>query len=411
MHILIVTHYFEPDSGAAAVRLSRLARLLQARGHQITVLTTLPHFPVGQIKEGYRGKLFHIEDRDGIRVIRSWLWATPSKKISRRLISQNTFMLTAAIRGMGLQKPDVVLVEAQPIFTGLAGRWISAIKGAPFVLNISDLWPDHLLSIGVISETHLIYRAARRLVDNTYHASSHIVAMSQGWADRIADYIGRDEKISVIHNGVDLERLRPHIDDRDFRAQYGLGDKKLVSFIGTFATQYDIDGMLEVTRAFVNREDVLFVFIGAGTQGADLKMRMEQGEFPNVSMIDWIDHADIPAAWSATHIAFWTMHKHPLYDGTIPAKLYETLACGVPVCAAHGIEGARMVADSDCGVIVAPADIAGLIHAIADLIDDESRLAHYAKSARAYAENHLSAQIVAEKYEQILIQAANRKKL
>jgi glycosyltransferase involved in cell wall biosynthesis len=128
-------------------------------------------------------------------------------------------------------------------------------------------------------------------------------------------------------------------------------------------------------------------------------------------MIDWIDHVDIPAAWSATRLAFWAMHNHPLYEGTIPAKLYETLACGVPVCAAHGTEGARMVAESDCGIIVPPADIEGLIHAIEDLIDDEARLAHYAQSARAYAENHLSAQIVAQKYEAILSSVIERKKL
>lgn len=402
MKILIVTHYFEPDSGAAAVRLSRLARILQSRGHEITVLTTLPHYPVGRIKEGYQGKLWMSENRDGIRVIRAWLWATPSKKISRRLISQMTLMLTAGIRGMGIAKPDVVLVEAQPIFTGLAGRWVSKVKGAPFVLNVSDLWPDHLLTATSMTEDHRVYRLARRVVDSTYRASRHIVAMSHGWADKIAGYIGADDKIRVIYNGVDLERLRPDLDDSAFRAKFDLGDKTLVSFIGTFATQYDVEGMLRVTEAFQAREDVLFVFIGAGSQGDDLRERLNQGEFPNVRLIDWIDHSEIPYAWSATDIAFWVMHDKALYEGTIPAKLYETLACGVPVCAAHGSEGARMVADSDCGVIVPPGDSEKLVSALSALLDDESRRRQYSQSARAYAETHLSAEAVADAYEAIL---------
>ena len=37
MHILIVTNYFAPEAGAAAVRLTRLAKKLHRRGHQITV--------------------------------------------------------------------------------------------------------------------------------------------------------------------------------------------------------------------------------------------------------------------------------------------------------------------------------------------------------------------------------------
>ena len=72
MHILLITHYYEPDSGAAAVRLSRLAKLLHAQGHQITVLTTMPHYPAGEIDAAYRGKWSTDDNRAGIRVIQVW---------------------------------------------------------------------------------------------------------------------------------------------------------------------------------------------------------------------------------------------------------------------------------------------------------------------------------------------------
>ena len=56
MHVLIVTNYFAPEGGAAAVRLTRLAKQLAARGHEVTVLTSLPHYPQGRIQDGYRGR-------------------------------------------------------------------------------------------------------------------------------------------------------------------------------------------------------------------------------------------------------------------------------------------------------------------------------------------------------------------
>src|SRR5690606_37738563 len=121
MHILLVTTYYEPDSGAAAVRLSRLAKALVRRGHQVTVLTTLPHYPQGRIAERYQKAWAVEQNRSGVRVVRVWLWATPSPRISRRLISQMSFMLSAALRGLTLPRPDVVLIEAQPVFTSLAG--------------------------------------------------------------------------------------------------------------------------------------------------------------------------------------------------------------------------------------------------------------------------------------------------
>jgi hypothetical protein len=55
MHVLIVTNYFAPEGGAAAVRLTRLARKLQQRGHRITVLTSLPHYPRGEVYQDYLG--------------------------------------------------------------------------------------------------------------------------------------------------------------------------------------------------------------------------------------------------------------------------------------------------------------------------------------------------------------------
>jgi glycosyltransferase involved in cell wall biosynthesis len=127
----------------------------------------------------------------------------------------------------------VILIESQPIFASLAGVFLSKVKRAPYVLNVSDLWPDHLLSVGALSESHIVYRIARRVVNAAYRGASEIVAMSPGWAKAVQGYIGADEKIHVIYNGVDLTHFRPDQDVGAFRRKYGLGEEKLVTFIGT----------------------------------------------------------------------------------------------------------------------------------------------------------------------------------
>lgn len=421
MRILLVTHYFEPDSGAAAVRLSRLAHILQERGHSITVLTTMPHYPVGRITAGYRGRFAVIEDRDGIRVIRTWLFATPSPRISRKFISQGSFMLTAALRGLGIPRPDVMLVEAQPVFTSLVGVFLSKLKRAPYVLNVSDLWPDHLLSVGALTENHPVYRAARRVVDATYRGAAGIAALSPGWAEKIAGYIGHRDTIRVIYNGVDLGRFHPDIDGTAFRRQHHLidlndsasvgvsyqhapaktitdGAPLLVTFIGTFATQYDVDGMFHVAEQFVSRPDVRFVFIGSGSQAG----RVAQFNLPNVRRIDWIPHDAIPQAWAASTVTYWALRDAPLYHGTIPAKLYEALACGVPVAAAMEGEGARMIRVSGGGLTVPCGDTAGLAQIITRLLDDAELRAQCRRAGRAYAEAHFDPDTVATQYEDVL---------
>ena len=56
MKIWILTQFYPPEFGAAAVRLSRLARLLAADGHAVTVLTGMPNYPEGVIRAAYRGR-------------------------------------------------------------------------------------------------------------------------------------------------------------------------------------------------------------------------------------------------------------------------------------------------------------------------------------------------------------------
>lgn len=406
MHIWLLTNFFEPDAGAAAVRLTRLAKLLAARGHTVTVLTALPHYPKGRIDDAYRGKFTTVEDRDGVRVVRAWLWATPSPKISRKLLSQLSFMLTAALRGLALPRPDVIFVEGQPVFTGLAGWFLSRVKGAPYVLNIADLWPDHLLSVGALSEAHPVYRAARALVNGLYRGAAAIVTLSPGWAAAIEGYIGKDDKIRVIYNGVDLERFKPGIDTGDFRRRHQLEGFRLVTFIGTFATQYDFEAMLDVAARLNGRADVIFALFGDGSQADAIRARLDA--LPNVRWRGWLAQDETPLAWAASDLTFWMMRDHALYHGTIPAKLYECAAAGVPLAAGMAGAGAAMIAAMGAGLTVMPGAVDGLAAAVTRLLDDDALRAECSRSARAYAETHFDPAAVAERYESVLAAAAVR---
>jgi colanic acid biosynthesis glycosyl transferase WcaI len=408
MRILIVTTYFEPDQGAASIILTRLAHKLHGRGHHVTILTTLPNYPQGRILDGYRGKFQVIEDRDGLHVIQTWLWATPDPRISRKFISQISFALTALLRGIFIPRPDVMLIVAQPIFTNLAGTLLSRLKRVPYVLDVHDLWPDHMLSIGALTESHPVYRLFRWLVDRTYKGATAIIALTPYLEKVIRGYIPPTDKVKTVFSGVDLHRFIPGLDDVPFREKYQLGNARLVAYIGTLGTAYDCETMLETAKQFVDRQDVCFAIIGTGTQKEVVRARLAQGDLPNVRWIEWVDYADIPQAWAATHIAFWALHNHPLHRGAIGTKMYEAMASGVPVTVA--LEGvvADVLRESGGGFSVPFEDVEGLSNAIRQLLDDPELYRRTSQAARAYAEQHFDAERVATAYEQALQRAVSR---
>ncbi|KXK51682.1 MAG: glycosyl transferase group 1 [Chloroflexi bacterium OLB13] len=120
MRIWLVTQYYPPEVGAAPVRLSRLARMLVALGHEVSVLTAMPNYPDGVINPPYRGRFAYAETIDGVTVRRVWLYTSPSKRARARIANQLSFMLTLAARGTFLKRPDVMLVESHPLFVTIA---------------------------------------------------------------------------------------------------------------------------------------------------------------------------------------------------------------------------------------------------------------------------------------------------
>ncbi len=83
MRIILVTHYFPPETGAPQARLSALARAWAADGDAVTVLTGMPNHPTGVIPPEYRHAIRRRELRDGYRVLRNWLYATPNEGMVR----------------------------------------------------------------------------------------------------------------------------------------------------------------------------------------------------------------------------------------------------------------------------------------------------------------------------------------
>lgn len=403
MRVLLVTSWFEPDSGAASARFSQLAQRLAARGHQVSVLAPMPHHPAGRIADSYRGAWTRVEQRGQVRVVRVWLWATSSPRISRKLVSQLSFMAGALLRGWRMARPDVVLIESQPMPTGLAGVLLARWLRAPYVLSVSDLWPDHLLSVGALRESHPFYRVARSLVDSMYRNAAAIVTLSRAWTRRIKARIRPTPVLHTQYFMVDLQRLRPGLSAADFRERHGLQGCQVVACIGSFATQYDFETLLAAARLLEWRKDLRFLLIGDGSQRASLR---KAGA--NVQHIGWLPAAEIPAVWAAVDISCYAMRSHTLHQGTLPARLFESMASGTPVVAAGAGEAARIIAGSGAGIAVESGAVQEFAAAIGELLDDEELRARCGRKGRAWAEAHCDVNVISRDYEEILRTAAKR---
>jgi hypothetical protein len=138
--ILMVTHYFPPEAGAPQARLSALAAAWAAAGDQVTVLTGMPNHPTGVLPPEYRRAIRRRERRDGYRVMRTWLYATPNEGVARKTLSHLSFMISSVLLGgLACGPADTVLVSS-PTFFSIGSAWLLArLKRARLIIEVRDL--------------------------------------------------------------------------------------------------------------------------------------------------------------------------------------------------------------------------------------------------------------------------------
>jgi glycosyltransferase involved in cell wall biosynthesis len=403
MRILLLTQYFSPETGAAQQRLSDLARRLDLFGHEVTVLTSLPNYPSGRIFDGYRGRIFLEEQRDDIRILRTWAYTSPSRSLLRRLLNYFSFALLATWFGIWRAgKQDVVVVESPPLFLGIAGLILSRLRRAPMILNVSDLWPESAVALGILRNPTII-GPATALENYLYRNSYAITGQSQGI---VRDIKARVPNIPVelITNGVDPERFVLSAGKREeVRRQFGFGERCVVGYTGLLGLAQDLDTVLDAAQMLAkSNPQISFVFFGDGPEKGRLEASATGRDLKNVRFFPPHPTDTMPAILSALDIAVVPLKNLPLFRDVLPAKLFECMASKLPIVLAVDGEARQLLEKANGGIYVQPEDPAALADAIRKLSADPSLRRDLGKNGSRYVFAHYDRGEIARRFAALL---------
>src|SRR5688500_2079792 len=132
MRILFLTDNFPPETNAPASRTYEHCKRWVKSGHQVTVVTTAPNFPVGRVFQGYMNGLWSREWIDEVEVIRLWSYITANEGFIGRSLDYASFMLASIVAAPFLPKPDVVISTSPQFFTPCAAYIVSRLFGRPW---------------------------------------------------------------------------------------------------------------------------------------------------------------------------------------------------------------------------------------------------------------------------------------
>jgi glycosyltransferase involved in cell wall biosynthesis len=385
-YILFITPYYPPEKGAAAVRISETATRLVRRGHQVTVLTTLPNYPTGIVPKEYRGRLLQEEELDGVRVVRVWSFVSPNRGFVRRVLAQISFgCLTPLLGGKQVGNPDLIILESHPLFNAIAGRVLARRKHCPFIFMVSDLWPASAVALGALRNRMLI-RLAEWLERSTYKRASLIWALSAGIRDGIIQCGIPQERVFLLTNGADLSKFRP-LPQKEARAELGWDERFTVLYAGNFGLSHGLTTVLEAARRMQDRPDIHFILVGDGAERADLLAKARQWDLKNVTFLNAQPHDRMPVVLAGADVCLVPMRNLPLFEGRLPLKMFEVMACARPILL--GVEGeARRIAEQEAqaAIYVEPENVEALVAGILYLQEHQEEAVLLGSHGRAYVE-------------------------
>ena len=395
--------------GAPAARADELAHHWAQAGHDVSVLTGFPNHPTGVVPPEWRSRLRRLiykENVGGVNVFRTWLWPLPNRKAHERMRNYASFSISAALRGLTIPRPDLIIATSPQLLVGLSGWWLAFARQIPFVFEVRDLWPESLIAVGVGNEDSLLHRGLAAIAKFLYQEASLIVVVTPAFKEHLMRrWHVPAEKIAVVENGVETGLFVPQqpVADQVVRKELGAEGKFLASYIGTLGNAHGLDTLLDAAAQLQQQNpDVMFLLVGEGAEKQRIRSQAQSRGLNNIRFLDQQPREKIPAIISASDACLVLLKKTEVFKTVIPTKMLEFMSCARPVILGVDGQARQIVEEAGAGLVIEPENVDALVQAINQLAADRGLCTMLGKKGREHILQHFSRAQTAEKYIQIL---------
>lgn len=404
MKVLFISQYFFPEQMSN----NNLAKQLAARRHQVSVYTAVPNYPAGEFFEGYSNSERRTDTWEGVDIWRGRTVARGKGRL-QLIVNYMVFPLTVGLKViLGKGKPDIIFVsQLSPILMVIPGIFQKWKTGTGLVYWVQDLWPESATyTLGVRNK--LVVGLLESLCGYLYRQADIVLVQSAAFRQKMLQFGVPDDRIRVLPNTAP-QSYRPLAlaeapEYNDCIPQDGFR----LMFAGNIGESQDFDTIIHAAELLRDCDELHWVIVGSGRDEERVRRVIAErglgerfyflGRFPEDEMPKLFAHADAMLV---------SLKNTPIFGLTVPYKVQCYLACGKPVLASLNGEGARIISESGAGIAVdaeRPELLAGAIRQMLNESPDQRD--RFGKAARRYFDQNYAADIVYEKLESALKDAA-----
>lgn len=378
---------------------------LARRGHEVTALTAVPHYPSGRIPEEFRGSRVRRGDENGVHVIRVPLPSVDRSKLASRLYQFLAFQVNATLAARDITC-DVFLTHSPALEVWLPFVLFSSLRRKPAIYSVHDVYPYVGIRSGIFRNGGVI-RLVAALERTCLKRANQVRILSKSFIPQLKEMGVAEAGMTLLYDWVDVDAIKPMCRDNSFAIENRLGDSFRVLYSGNLGHIQGLDSVLDTARLLADHPEICVLVVGDGSRRVELQEKARKLNLQNVRFIPYQPRERVPEVYATADVSLISLRKGTA-TWNLPSKVYSIMASGRPVLASvdEGSDTWDLIQRSQSGMCVPADSPEELAKAILFLKENPGLRKDFSEHAREYVTKFHSPEIAAEQFERLFAEVA-----
>jgi len=316
--------------------------------------------------------------------------------VVRRMASWLRFLLGAAWRLLRTPGRPLLLVTTNPPFLLHLAWLMGKLRRWPYALLVWDLYPDHVVQVGMAGRGSVVVRLWRTLNRRAFRDARIVITLGDSMAEAVGAQLGGDAaKVVVIPSWADVAELRPIPKaENAFARAHGQVEKLTVMYSGNLGATHGVEVIARLADLLRDEPRIHFMVVGSGLGRPVIEAQARELGLPNLTILDFQPAESFPLSQAAADVAL-VLQAPGTEHLSVPSKTYSCMAAGSALLALTrpGSDLARVVEETGAGAVESPDDATRAADRIRGWLASPTLLASTRAAARRAAETRFSAEV------------------
>lgn len=331
------------------VRVEKIANSLANDGNEVTIVCQ---------NRANRVRAEKIGDLEILRLPRTDRLPVMLQRLANIALWFNPIWIRTLLLAIPKEEHAIIIVRDIPlVFSAL---FVKAMRRVKIVLDMAECYPEMYASVAQFTKRSIADRLLKNVMITSLYEKlavdfvDHVLVMVEESRRRLLDKGISSTKLSIVSN-------TPPIGGAKISRVMHTGSQLRIVYVGFLTRIRGLDVTIRAVKDYLENgypvSDVKIDIVGKGPAREELVSLVSELDLKEcVSIHGWLDQFEVDNLISNANVGALTYRVCRHWNSTIPNKLFDYMAAGLPVLATEVIPIKRIVEEEECGVICKDQD-------------------------------------------------------